>query len=564
MADSSERPLNTEAEGTLPNRRSILAALSAAGVGSAVFQRALAAQAETTSEVTAEMIQQAEWVAGLNLSEEDRKVTAKAVQGAVERFGELRKATIDYGDPPAVLFHPAPGTSSDLEVRRGAVPQGFEQPLAKPDSAEELAYLPVSELSRLIRTRQISSLELTDLYLERLHRHNEQLLCVVTFLDDVARKQAKQADEEIRAGKYRGPLHGIPWGAKDLIAYPGYKTTWGAVPFQEQVLDQKATVAERLEEAGAVLLAKLSLGAMAWGDQWFGGMTRNPWKPSQGSSGSSAGSAAATAAGLAGFTLGSETLGSIVSPCRRCGTTGLRPTFGRISRYGCMPLAWSMDKIGPICRSVEDCALVFDAIHGADGKDPTAVSRPFRWPADRDLKTMRIGYIRDEKQPDEGREELKVLRDLGVQLVPITLPNSFPLQALSIILTAEASTVFDELTRNNRLEGTGLWPNSLRQGQFIPVIEYLRANRIRWRMMQEMEQLMKGIDAYVGGDDLMITNLTGHPTVVLPQGMETRDEVERPRMLTMTGQLYGETDLLTLANAFQKAAGDAHRRRPPL
>ncbi|MFM2096916.1 MAG: Glutamyl-tRNA(Gln) amidotransferase subunit [Planctomycetota bacterium] len=564
MGDARDDVASDERADLMPTRRVILAALSAAGVGSMVFQRALAAQAEATSGVTAEMIQQAEWIAGLNLSDEDRKATAAAVQGAVARFSELRKASVDYGDPPALLFNPTPGTLSDGEIRRGAVPIDFDKPLTKPDSADELAYLPVSELSRLLRTKQVSSMELTNLYLERLHRHNEKLLCVVTFLDDLARKQAAQADEEIRAGKYRGPLHGIPWGAKDLIAYPGYKTTWGAVPFQEQVLDHKATVAQRLDDAGAVLVAKLSLGALAWGDQWFGGMTRNPWKLEQGSSGSSAGSAAATAAGLVGFTLGSETLGSIVSPCRRCGTTGLRPTFGRVSRYGCMPLAWSMDKIGPICRSVEDCAIVFDAIHGADGKDPTAVSRPFHWPAPRDWKTMRVGYIRDEKQPDEERQELKVLRELGVQLIPIQLPDSFPLQALSIILTAEASTVFDELTRTNRLEGTGLWPNSLRQGQFIPVIEYLRANRIRWRMMQEMEQVMKGVDAYVGGDDLMITNLTGHPTVVLPQGMETRDGVERPKMLTMTGQLYGEADLLALADAFQKTAGDAHRRRPAI
>ena len=277
----------------------------------------------------------------------------------------------------------------------------------------------MTSLAQLLRTRQVSSVELTKLYLERLHLFDKALNCVVTFTDDLALRQAQRADDEIAAGKYRGPLHGVPWGAKDLIAVPGYKTTWGATPFENQVLDVTATVAERLEAAGAVLLAKMSLGALAWGDGWFRGMTRNPWNPDAGSSGSSAGSASATAAGLLPFALGSETLGSIISPCRVCGCTGLRPTFGRISRFGCMALAWSMDKIGPISRSVEDCALVFDAIHGADGRDPSAVDRPFAWPSSRDVKSLRVGYFErknsgTDKEPAARRGPSRVENAPGV------------------------------------------------------------------------------------------------------------------------------------------------------
>jgi Asp-tRNA(Asn)/Glu-tRNA(Gln) amidotransferase A subunit family amidase len=331
-------------------------------------------------------------------------------------------------------------------------------------------------------------------------------------------------------------------------------------------LDTTATVAERLESAGAVLLAKLSLGALAWGDGWFRGMTRNPWNPDVGSSGSSAGSAAATAAGLAGFTIGSETLGSIISPCRVCGCTGLRPTFGRVSRFGCMTLAWSMDKLGPICRSVEDCVLVFDAIHGADKRDASAVDRPFAWPASRDIKTLRVGYFErkgsgnsEKVETRDERPELKVLKELGVTLVPIQLPDKLPASALTVILDVESTAVFDELVRGNKLDGTGLWPNSFRRGQLIPAVEYVRANRIRTQLMQQMAEVMKQVDCYVGGNDLVITNLTGHPTVVLPDGLESKDGRELPRTITFTGQLYGEADLLLLARAYEQAIHFAGR-----
>jgi Asp-tRNA(Asn)/Glu-tRNA(Gln) amidotransferase A subunit family amidase len=544
---------------TEPTRRQILLALGALGIGSAVFQRALAAQAEQALTVTPEMIQQAEWIAGLQLSEEERKAIAQGVERTLRDCEALRRVHLDNSVPPAIGFQPAPWQQPG-EGRRGTVTLSEWAAPKRPDSPETLAFLPVRKLATLLRSRQLSAVELTKLYLGRLRRYDPVLHCVVCYTEELALKQAEQADREIAAGCYRGPLHGIPWGAKDLIAYPGFKTTWGAAPFKQQVIDRKATVAARLEEAGAVLVAKLSLGALAQGDRWFGGLTRNPWNPKEGSSGSSAGSACATAAGLVGFALGSETLGSIVSPCTRCGATGLRPTFGRVSRYGCMSLAWSMDKIGPIARSVEDCALILGAIHGADGLDPTAVDRPFSWPPARDLRSLRVGYV-EGKKPAKDRNELRVLRDLGVQLVPIKLPDNQPVAALHLILTVEAATAFDELTRQGITEGLNQWPATFRRGQFISAGDYLRANRVRTLLMQEMRELMSRIDAYVGGNDLLLANLTGHPTLVLPNGFQKRGDAETPVALTFTGRLYGETELLALGHAYQQATG-FHLRHP--
>lgn len=544
------------------NRRAILASLAGLGIGTTVFHRALAQQVSASRAVTPEMIQQAEWVAGLELAEEDRAAVAGKVQSTLQRIDEMRKVEVGYDVPPALLFNAAPTMQHDGALDRSEV-QANATLVNKPANDEAIAFLSVNELASLIRTKQISSVELTKLYLNRLHRFNETLKCVVTFTDELALRQAKQADDELASGKYRGPLHGIPWGAKDLIAYPGYKTTWGATPFQDQQLDVKATVAERLDQAGAVLVAKLSLGALAMGDQWFGGMTRNPWNTEQGSSGSSAGSASAVAAGLVGFALGSETLGSIVSPCRRCGTSGLRPTFGRVSRYGCMTLAWSMDKVGPICRSLADCAIVFGAIHGHDGRDGTAVNQPFQWPLPGELSALRVGYIEESNVAAEDRADLRVLRELGVQLVPIRLPDTLPVWAMTIVLNTEAATVFDELTRNNVTEGLNTWPNSFRQGAFVSAVEYLRANRLRTMLMREMETLMSGIDCYVGGDDLALTNLTGHPTAVMPNGFDQKGEIRTPNAITFTGKLFGETKLLAVAHAYQRATG-FHREHPAL
>lgn len=570
-------------------RRKILQLLSALGIGSAVFARALVALAEEKSAVTEEMIRQAEWIAGLEFTPDDRQLMLEGVNDTLADYAKLRAVPLDNSVPSALWFHPAPLATPAHPASRGTVEMIETAAARRPDSADDLAFAPVTELAALLRTRQVSSVELTRLYLERLRRFDPLLHCVITYTEELALEQARRADQEIALGRYRGPLHGIPWGAKDLLAVPDYRTTWGAMPYKDQVRPDKATVAARLEEAGAVLLAKLSVGALAWGDVWFEATTKNPWKPEQGSSGSSAGSASATAAGLVGFAIGTETWGSIVSPCTRCGATGLRPTFGRVSRHGAMALAWSMDKIGAIARSVEDCALVFGAIHGADGLDPSAVDRPFHWPPRRDIRSLRVGYVealfeedraaQAEKEEEKARlrewqefdrRTLEVLRSLGVELIPIKLPEQYPVSALSFILTAEAAIAFDELTRSGRddllvRQVADAWPNVFRQGQLIPAVEYLRANRVRTLLLEEMERVMAAVDVYVapsfGGSHLLLTNLTGHPAVVLPNGFRSSDTT--PTSITFTGRLYGETELLALAHAYQQAT-DFHLRRPPL
>ncbi len=550
-----------DSPGHAVDRRHLLKVLTGLGIGSALFQRSLAVAVEAAPMVTAELIEQAEWITGLKLTEEQRKALVAGLNAQLREVQSLRDVKLDNAVAPALIFQPAPWLRAD-GTARGTVESTVRVTPPRPEAGTDLAFLPVTTLAALVRTRQVSSVELTRLYLERLNKYDPVLHCVVTRTDKLALEQAERADRELAAGRVRGPLHGIPWGAKDLIAYPGYPTTWGAVPYKDQTLDTKATVARRLEEAGAVLVAKLTLGAIAMGDRWFGGMTRNPWNPPDGSSGSSAGSASATVAGLVGFALGSETLGSIVSPCSVCGATGLRPTFGRVSRHGCMTLAWSMDKIGPIGRSVEDCALVFGAIHGADGLDGAAVDRPFVWPCRRDLRSLRVGYV-ETRVPVANRPELAVLRDLGVRLVPIKMPDRQPLGALRLILSVEAATAFDDLTRQGGGEGLARWLSEWRKAEFIPAVEYLRANRIRSLVMQEMEEVMTQVDLYVGGNDLLLTNLTGHPTVVLPNGFRKQGDVETPTALTFTGRLYGETELLAVAHAYQQATGH-HLRRPPV
>jgi Asp-tRNA(Asn)/Glu-tRNA(Gln) amidotransferase A subunit family amidase len=580
------------------NRRRVLGVLGGLGVGTAVWRRALAQQVAEQGAITAEMIQQAEWISGIELSEEDRASTARALRGLLRSFAQLRVVEIGYDVAPAVAFAALPRPLPATGVLRNQAVPSESAAAVRPGAEEALAFAPVTELAALVRSRQVTSVELTELSLKRLRKFNPLLKCVVNYTEESALRLARKADQEVAAGIYRGPLHGIPWGAKDLIAYPGYPTTWGATPFKDQVLDFKATVAQRLEDAGAVLVAKLSMGALAQGDLWFEGRTNNPWNPREGSSGSSAGSAAAVGAGLVPFALGSETIGSIISPCQQCSVTGLRPTFGRVSRQGCMTLGWSLDKIGPIARSVEDCALVLDAIHGADGLDMTAIDQPFAWPPRRDLRELRVGYVKQaEGEPEQP--ELAVLRELGVKLVPFKLPEGLPVDALRVMLDGESATVFDELTRQGVTEGLNLWPGSFRRAQFVPAIEYLRAARVRTMLMRSMGEAIQGIDLYVRGNDLMITNFTGHPTVVLPYGPRrtggrgrgrgrrggegrggqaergvqaargqggegsTADTPAQPGAITFTGRLFGESDLLAVAHAFQRATGD-HLRRPPL
>lgn len=545
------------------SRRHVLAALAGVGVGTIAFQRALAAQAEQAGKVTPELIEQAEWIAGIKLSEEDRKSVAAAVERDQRKFEALRKVDLKNSVPPALSFFAAPPQEATARIDRQEIqPLPSKEAVERPTADEDLAFLPVTKLAALLKAKKVSSTELTKLYLARLKKYDPLLKCVVTLTEELALQQAQRADEEIAAGKYQGPLHGIPWGAKDIIAVPGYKTTWGAGHYQDQSLEVEATVARRLREAGAVLVAKLSVGSLALGDEWFGGLTRNPWNPVEGSSGSSAGSTSAVVAGLVGFALGSETLGSIVSPCRRCSASGLRPTFGRVSRFGCMTLCWSMDKIGPLARSVEDCALVLGAIHGSDPNDITAVNRHFAWPPQVEIASLKVGYFEGDRPPAEKRA-IEVLKKLGVALVPIMLPQKYPVGPLTLILNTEAAAAFDDLTRAGVRDGIGKWGTTFRQGQFVPAVEYLRACRIRTLVMQEMAEVMAGIDAYVGGDDLVLTNFTGHPTVIVPDGERPESTSGQPGTITFTGTLFGESKLLALAHAYQQASG-AHLKHPPL
>ena len=522
--------------------------------------------------ITTKDIAASEKVIGLEFTSKERKMMLDNVRRNLSRFRELRRVSLQNSVPPALLFNPViPGM--DLLKDRKPLKMPEASGIQVPSNFEDLAFYPVTELAQLIKSRKITSTELTQLYIERLKKYGPRLECVITLTEELALAQAKRADKEIASGRYRGPLHGIPWGAKDLLSTKGIKTTWGAMPYKDRIIDVDATVVKRLEEAGAVLLAKLTMGALAWGDVWFDGKTKNPWNPEQGSSGSSAGSAAATSAGLVGFSIGTETWGSIVSPSARCGVTGLRPTFGRVSRYGAMALSWSMDKIGPICRSVEDCSLVFNAIYGPDGKDFTVVNLPFNWDPSLDLKDIRIGYLKKafarkyrNKKNDEA--SLEALRSLGVELVPFDLPE-LPVNALSFILNAEAAAAFDELTRSNRddllvRQIKQAWPNTFRQARLIPAVEYIQANRVRTLLIEEMAQKMKGIDVYIapsfGGNNLLLTNLTGHPAVVVPNGF---DEKGSPTSISFIGNLFEEAKTLRIAKAFQDVT-DFHSKHPDL
>lgn len=560
-------------------RRTFLAAFAGTSLAGTLLPGVLWArwQEEPESPITAAMIAEAERIAGLEMTPEEREMMRGGLARNLGAYAALRGIDIPNEVPPALLFEPVmPGVE--------ASPDGAEPPLrlapwpeaTRPAAADELAFLPVSRLARLLRSREVGAEELTRLYLERLERYDPQLHFVVTMTAERALQQARQADREIATGSWRGPLHGVPWGAKDLLAVRGYPTTWGAAPYREQRIEQDATVVQRLDAAGAVLCAKLTLGALAQGDWWFGGRTRTPWDPEQGSSGSSAGPGSATAAGCVGFALGTETLGSIVSPSTRNGVTGLRPTFGRVSRAGAMALSWSMDKIGPMCRSAEDCALVFQAIHGADGLDPTARSMPFAWDPHRDVRGLRVGVLESAFEPDERydarEDDLETLRvleqDLDLELVPVTLPD-FPLEAIGFVLQAEAAAAFDELTRSGRddeltRQTAGSWPNSFRTSRFIPAVEYIQASRARTLYMRMFSEAVRDVDVFVTpsfrGGVLRATNLTGHPCVVVPNGFS---EEGMPRSISFIGGLYRDADALLLAHAYQQAT-DFHLRRPPL
>lgn len=536
-------------------------------------------ETQVNGSITEKTIAEAEKINHLNFTDAERKQMLENLNERLENYEKLRAIKLNNSVPPALYFDPRPpGLKTHCRNRCTSTIEPIKLrciPLPPvPSELEEMAFYPLTHLSRFIRTRKVTSQQLTEMYLRRLKRYDPYIHCVVTLTEEFALTQAKRADDEMAQGIYRGPLHGIPWGAKDLLATKGIPTTWGAKPYEDQVIDTNATVVERLEEAGAVLVAKLSMGALAQGDVWFKEKTRNPWNLDEGSSGSSAGAGSAVAAGLVGFAIGTETLGSIISPCKRCGVTGLRPSFGRVSRYGAMALSWSMDKIGPICRTVEDCAVVFDAIKGPDPRDLTVVNELFIWDPNAEIESLKVGFLETafeaDKENKAGNEAmLETLRNFGLDLAPIELPD-YPVLDMAFLLRVEAAAAFDELTMSGLDEllvsqEDGAWPNTFRAARFVPAVEYIQANRIRTLIIQEMMELMENVDVYVAPAsdriNLTLTNLTGHPTVVVPSGLS--EEGVPNNSVTFTGRLYGEAEALALAEAYQETT-EFHLKHPPM
>ena len=538
---------------------------------------------------------EAEKLLSVEYSPEQRELVLIDLEDQINRIKSLRGVSLPNALAPASAFDPRlPGTSFEREQRPIVTSSHDADTL--PASDEDIAFAPLVSLSAWLRAGTLSSTRLTEIYLTRLAHFNTELECVVTITEDLAREQAARADEEIAVGRYRGPLHGVPWVAKDLLDTAGIPTTWGATPYKDRVPDRDAAVVRRLEEAGAVLIAKSTLGALAYGDIWFAGRTRNPWNSGEGSAGSSAGSAAAIAAALAGFAIGTETLGSIVSPCMRCGATGLRPTYGRVSRDGAMALCWSLDKIGPICRRVEDTALVLAALNGHDDADPGSVDLPFNFDATRSVRGLRLGY--DPAWLDaEGADPLdatavETLERTGIKLVKITLP-ALPYEALWTILHVEAAAAFEELTLSGRdrllvRQDKDAWPNLFRRARLISAVDFLQAQRFRTIVMQEMATIYADVHAIVGpsfaGPMQLVTNFTGHPSLTLRTGFVERatraginpigamgrpgqaDHGERrsvPHGITLWGRLYDEGTILNIGMALEAELG-VWDRRPPI
>lgn len=494
------------------------------------------------------------------------------LQSHLESYLKIREFELENSVPLQLVFDPRP---AGFAMPKGEYVNKWEIParVELPENISDLAFYSIPQLASLIRSRKISSVELTRFFLERLKTYGDTLECIASLTEESALAQAAKADRELAEGTYRGILHGIPFGVKDLFAVRDYKTTWGAMPYKDQMLDEEATIVTKLEEAGGVLVAKLTLGALAYGDVWFGGKTRNPWNTEQGSSGSSAGSASATAAGLVPFAIGTETWGSIVSPSTRCGVTGLRPTFGRVSRHGAMALSWSMDKVGPIARSVSDAAIVFDVIRGSDGMDPSVVDAPFAY-AQKSPRDMKVGYIKAFFDADYPSREfdlaaLDILKENGIELHEVVFPDDIPVNALSLILTAEAAAAFDEMTRSGKddlmvRQTQNAWPNLFRAARFIPAVEYINANRIRVKLMEQIHELFRDYDVIItpsfGGTQLLVTNLTGQPCVVVPNGFR---ENGSPVSISFLGNLYDEASPLGLA-AYYQTLTSFHNQVPPV
>lgn len=544
-------------------------ALAAVAVTGALRPGESSAQTLQPGELTAEHVEAAERIAGLSFTPEERARMLPRLRSQLLAFGELRADSPPNDLPPAFGFRvlePVAAQAGDSSPDRFADEDSPDDE-ARPADDIDLAFLSVRGLSSLVRRRLVSPVELTELCLARLTRFDPELFCTVSLLEETALAEARRAEAEISRGEYRGPLHGIPWGAKDLFAVRGTRTTWGAAPFRDQRIETDAAVVTRLRDAGAILVAKLSLGALAMGDQWFGGRTRNPWNPRSGSSGSSAGPASAVAAGLVPFAIGTETFGSIVSPSAVCGVSGLRPTFGRVSRHGAMALSWTMDKIGPMGRTAGDCALVFSAIHGADPRDPDSVTRTFAWSGDAaagNARSLRVAY--DAECEEALREVLDELSGAGLDPRPVRLPE-FSEEAMRLILNVEAAAAFDDLTRDGRddeltSQAPWSWPNTFRASRLIPAVEYVQAQRLRRRLMEEMNALFADADVLLApparGRSLLATNLTGHPSLTLPSGFERG----MPRAFSVMSGLFDERAALSFGVLWQERTG-WHLRRPP-
>lgn len=518
------------------------------------------------------LVRAAQKIIGLDFTDVEADSMLTDLEGQRASYSALRKLNIPNSVSPALNFNPLP-VGYEFPDRSNYFKVSSTNTTKLPSIKDDLAFYTIVQLADLIRTKQISSVDLTHFFIDRIKKYDSKLMFAISITEARALKHAKKADAEIAAGKYKGLLHGIPFGAKDLLAAKDYKTTWGSVPYKDQIIDVDATVISKLEDAGAILIAKMTLGELAMGDVWFGGKTKNPWNLNRGSSGSSAGSASAVAAGCLPFAIGSETLGSIVSPSSECGTTGLRPSFGRISKYGAMALSWSMDKLGPITRSVEDCAIVFNAIQGADNNDLSLISAPFSYtsPQSASLKGMRIGFIKSEfnrRYANSANDSLSLqkLKDMGAEMVELELPV-LPYRDMLIILSAESGAAFEDLTLSNRddmmvKQDKNAWPSGFRSSHFIPAVEYIQANRARAILIEEIHKKMKGLDAFIApafGQNLVATNLSGHPCVVLPNGFRNG----LPTSITFTGQLFGEGKLLKIAEAYQRAS-DFHKKQPSL
>lgn len=534
-----------------------------------LFSSALNAQ---TKADTIHLLRETAELYDLDFTEAEADSMIGTVTANLQLYKAMHKTLPTNDIPYPFAFNPIPyGVIKQRTSQTVSLP--FRADIQLPKNKNDLAFYSIPQLAGLIRTKKITSVELTRFFIERLKKWGDTLECVISLTVDTAMAQAKRADEEIKNGKYRGILHGIPYGLKDLFAVKGYKTTWGSTPYKDQFVNEDSYVYKRLRHAGAILCAKLSLGALAFNNKWFGGETKNPWNLKQGSSGSSAGSAAAVAAGLLPFTIGTETLGSIVSPSTRCGATGLRPTFGSISRSGAMVLCWSLDKAGPICRSAEDCAIVFNYIKGTDGKDYSAVDKNFNYDGVVDFKKLKIAYAENyfkRLAPDaQERKVLEVYKSLGADIKAVDFPDStvYPVNLISIILNAESAAAFDELTRTNRddlieRQDKGFWPNSFRAARLIPAVEYINANRYRYNLCKAINDFMKDYDVVIvpsfAGRQLAITNLTGHPVVVMPMGF---NQSGSPLSITLIGNLYDEATILAAAKAFQDKT-DHNKKRP--